>query len=73
MARSEQGERPMSDTGVSKEPSWKRFENFEGPEEEVRTQALRAKRAREGHGGNSCDGSVQRCKMGQKVPKFIFR
>lgn len=62
-------------TRDSTEPSWKRFENFEGPDEEVRTRALRAMRAKEGHGGNefanlSADGSVQRAKMGQKVPKF---
>jgi hypothetical protein len=67
----------MSNTNIS-QPSWKKFENFEGPDEDVRTRALRARRAKEGHGGNTfegvaADGSAQRCKMGQKIGKFRLK
>ena len=50
------------------EPSWKRFENHAGPDEDMRTRALRAMRIEQGHGsggGDLSSGTPRKTKFGR--------
>ncbi len=73
------GVRHSTGTAMSdaKEDRYAKYANFEA-DEDARTEALRRKRSKEGHGGNefesfSGDGSAQRCKMGQRISPFRLK
>lgn len=58
----------MADTNTQ-EPSWKRFADHEGPDEEDRTNALRRRRMAEGHGGNEFESMMSNTHRKEGTPR----